>query len=279
MLKPRKRPKSPPREETNSTGPIEMPLSNSCGNSIISFLFWINKFMKVSPMTVSCPKKMLRVAKSSSQALYVVGPVCGSVNFYFRSFSPEIFVFFSPEIASRSGCQSGGSSWGWRCSWCSLGGWSCLPCCRHPQPGTVGGRLVNEEKGWVREPEKWPKTERPWITCSSQSLGEVPVSRVHSGSRLRLRESHDLNISQMILNTTTIARSRKIHEFVENIPPKWARGQSILVFRRLTVWKAITRVAAHIGHYFTEAGCLGRAVKLTADKYFGIIGTCMASLQ
>ena len=29
MLKPRKRPKRPPREETNSTGPIEMLLSIS----------------------------------------------------------------------------------------------------------------------------------------------------------------------------------------------------------------------------------------------------------
>ena len=29
---------------------------------------------KISPITVSCPKKMLRVAKSSSHALYVVGP-------------------------------------------------------------------------------------------------------------------------------------------------------------------------------------------------------------
>ena len=29
MLQPRKRPKSPPREEMNSTGPIEMPLSSS----------------------------------------------------------------------------------------------------------------------------------------------------------------------------------------------------------------------------------------------------------
>ena len=35
-----------------------------------------NKFIarKFSPITVSCPKKMLRVAKSSSHALYVVGP-------------------------------------------------------------------------------------------------------------------------------------------------------------------------------------------------------------
>ena len=42
-------------------------------------LFWERKvsrmFIKhIPPMTVSCPKKMLRVAKSSSQALYVVGP-------------------------------------------------------------------------------------------------------------------------------------------------------------------------------------------------------------
>ena len=29
MLNPRKRPKRPPREETNSTGPIEIPLSSS----------------------------------------------------------------------------------------------------------------------------------------------------------------------------------------------------------------------------------------------------------
>ena len=36
-------------------------------------------------MTVSCPKKMLRAAKSSSQALYVVGPVCGSGNFHVYS--------------------------------------------------------------------------------------------------------------------------------------------------------------------------------------------------
>ena len=30
------------------------------------------------------------------------------------------------------------------------------------------------------------------VTCSSQSFGRGPVSRVHNGSRLRLRESQDL---------------------------------------------------------------------------------------
>ena len=41
--------------------------------------------LQISPIAVSCPTKMLRVAKSSSQALYVVGPVCGSGNFHVYS--------------------------------------------------------------------------------------------------------------------------------------------------------------------------------------------------
>ena len=63
VLNPRKRPKRPPREETNSTGPIEIPLSSSFEKKI----FYLKK--SISPVTVSCPKKMLRVAISSFHAL------------------------------------------------------------------------------------------------------------------------------------------------------------------------------------------------------------------
>ena len=38
MLNPRKRPKRPPREETNSTGPIEIPLSSSFEKKIFNLI-------------------------------------------------------------------------------------------------------------------------------------------------------------------------------------------------------------------------------------------------
>ena len=52
--------------------------------------------------------------------------------------------------------------------------------------------FLNLEREWVKI------VQGAYITCSSQCFGDGPVSRVHSGSMLRLRESQDLNIPQMI---------------------------------------------------------------------------------
>ena len=85
---------------------------------------------RISRMTVSCPKKMLRVAKSSSQALYVASSSCiqrwTTVPYWPDSSLPLMPIGW--------GCQSVSFFWDSQFSGHSLEGWHCWPCSKFSQP-------------------------------------------------------------------------------------------------------------------------------------------------
>ena len=71
------------------------------------------------------------------------------------------------------------------------------------------------------------------ITCSSQCFGDGPVSRVHSGSMLRLRESQDLDIPQLAgLLVWKQGQVRKKQDPVSTMQKTgWTNNSSFLFWR------------------------------------------------